>query len=133
MTLVFACAPPAVNAHVESAAKARGIWVCRADRSDGLRLPGVVREGALRIAVSTGGRAPAAARAVRAVLAERMPAWGELTRIVADYRQRWRASPGRAERLRALIRGPLAPMLHFGRAPEPGAIEDWLQSLQASD
>lgn len=129
VTLIFACAPPGINAQVAQAAEARGVWVCRADSGQGVRLPGVIARGPLRVAISTGGQAPAAARAIRAALGPKVPAvWGELVRIVAEQRVRWRGRPDRAARLKALIQGPLAPVLHSDRAPDPDALNDWLQS-----
>ena len=133
--LVFACAPPTVNAQVMIAAKAYGAWVCRADSAfDGpgggpgdLRLLSMIDRGALRIAVSTAGKAPAAARAIREALEERVPvAWGSLVEIVADLRSRWPAGPERAHRLRAALRGPLAAVLESGQAPDRAALDRWL-------
>jgi precorrin-2 dehydrogenase / sirohydrochlorin ferrochelatase len=50
-------------------------------------VPAVVRRGDLAIAISTGGRAPALARKLRELLAERFgPDWDEIVRIIAAVR-----------------------------------------------
>lgn len=82
--LVFACAPTAVNARVVADARAAGIWVGSATDTDGadVTLPAVLRVGALTVAVSTGGAAPALARRIRDQLAGQFDpafaAWVEL-------------------------------------------------------
>ena len=58
---------PQVNAAVYEEGKSRGIWVNAADdpaHCDFI-LPSVLRRGALKVAVSTGGESPALARTVR--------------------------------------------------------------------
>jgi precorrin-2 dehydrogenase/sirohydrochlorin ferrochelatase len=50
-------------------------------------VPAVVRRGDLAIAISTGGRAPALARRLRELLAQRFgPEWDEIVRIIAAVR-----------------------------------------------
>jgi precorrin-2 dehydrogenase / sirohydrochlorin ferrochelatase len=96
-------------------------------------VPAVVRRGELAIAISTGGRAPALARRMRELLADRFgPEWDEIVRVVAAVRtetsaaipelgersRRWRAAfdvdeaerlvrAGRAQDLHDLLRGRL--------------------------
>lgn len=124
---VFACASPAVNHAVEVAAKAHGAPVCRADAAADFRLLGVLDRGPLQVAISTSGRAPAAARAIREALDARVPqGWGALVDVVARLRSRLPAGPARAARLRAALRGPLAPVLESGGAPDQAALNRWL-------
>jgi siroheme synthase-like protein len=92
--------------------------------------PAIVRRGDLAIAISTGGRSPAAARQLREMLGDRFgPEWEELIEILravredtlpmlpdlAERSRRWRAaldldeaqglvSRGRGEELRARLR-----------------------------
>jgi uroporphyrin-III C-methyltransferase/precorrin-2 dehydrogenase/sirohydrochlorin ferrochelatase len=126
---VFACATPTVNLVVSAAAKAHGVWVCRADAPADFRMLGTLERGALRVAISTAGRAPAAARAIRDRLDAHVPhSWGALVDLVAELRAQWPAGPVRAARLRALLQGPLAPVLESGRAPDRAAVDQWLTS-----
>jgi siroheme synthase-like protein len=115
--LVFACAPPAVNAEVVAAARARGVPVGRADApGDGdFTVPAVGGDGDLLVSVTTGGRAPGAA----AALAAHLPAhWPRFVGLVAEARARLAGHPERAARLRALANGPLLAILARGDGAE---------------
>lgn len=134
MTLVVACAPPAVNAAVVSAARDRTIPVIRSDAAGDLRWLATIDRGPLQIALSTAGRAPAAARVLRRALASRVPAhWGALVDQIATLRARWTGRPERAERLRAALGGPLAAVVESGAAPDAEALARWLASIEAND
>jgi precorrin-2 dehydrogenase/sirohydrochlorin ferrochelatase len=65
--LVFACAPPVVNARVVADARVRRLIVNSASdpASGDFTLPSIVRSGELIVAFSTGGAAPALARRLR--------------------------------------------------------------------
>src|SRR5262245_393537 len=65
VSLALACGPEAVNAHVAEDARRRGVWVATASGPPGdVTLSAALRRGGLVVAVSTGGAAPALARAV---------------------------------------------------------------------
>lgn len=91
---VAATADPAVNTRVAADAAARATLCVRAGRVGGqpaapgtAALLGTVRRGDLVLAVSTGGRAPAAARHIRGELEAAFgPEYGELVALLADLR-----------------------------------------------
>jgi siroheme synthase-like protein len=66
--VVTATDDPAVNAAVSAEARRRGIWVNSADdpANCAFTLPAVARDGAVTVAVSTGGASPALASHLRA-------------------------------------------------------------------
>ncbi len=114
--LAFACASPAVNAAVVAAARAQGVLVGRADRPEAgdLDVPARVRRGRLLLSLGTGGAAPAATRALRQALEERVPrVWSEFVERMADARARLRGAADRAARLEALA-NPLLEALEAG-------------------
>lgn len=111
--VALACAPAAVNDEVVEAARARGVLVGRSDvpEAGDLVVPAVIRRGPLLIDVGTGGAAPAASGALRRALEPLVPAsWGRFVELLAEARRRL-PTAGRAERLKALARGPLLAML----------------------
>lgn len=134
VTLVVACAPPGINAAVVAAAEARHLPIIRADAGGVLRWLAVVERGPLQIALSTGGRAPAAARAIRRALESRVPpAWTDAVEQVARLRARWRDRADRTARLAAVIGGPLAPVIESGLPLDSAALERWIASVEATD
>jgi precorrin-2 dehydrogenase/sirohydrochlorin ferrochelatase len=127
--VVAGTAAPDVNAAVAAAAAARATLCVRVDREgDGTAdFAGVVRRGDLTLAVSTGGRAPALARWLRADLEERYgPEWGDAVALYAELR----ADPHirsalaaldpeeRRRRWRSLPLTDILRMLRTGRYPE---------------
>ena len=74
LLVVAATGVQAVDESVSLAAAERGVLVNRADRAGqgDLAFPAVLRRGPLRVAVSTGGAAPAVTRLVAAMLDEQL-------------------------------------------------------------
>ncbi len=122
--LVFAAtSDEAVNNAVARAAWRRHLFVNVADdpEAGSLQMPALLRRGALVVAISTSGRSPGVARALRDDLARRFGSEyaayvaiigavrGRLLRDVGDERERRR-------RLRALLRAPILPLLRRGSA-----------------
>ncbi len=88
--LVFAATnQPAVNAQVRRDAQRAGIWCCRCDApeaSDFVR-PAVQTRGAIMVAVSTRGAAPALARRLCRGLANRVDGvWRQHVRLLTRWR-----------------------------------------------
>jgi precorrin-2 dehydrogenase / sirohydrochlorin ferrochelatase len=121
-----------LNARVAALARRRGVWVNVVDEPEegDLVLPAVVRRGALRVAVSTGGASPALALRIRERLDEEFgPEWGELAELLGRLRTEWEPRaiaagvPPAARRAawHEALDLPLAKLLAAGRAEETEA------------
>jgi len=103
---VVAAAAPEVNRAVLVAAESRRLFVNAVDDPSAATAyaGGVVRRGAVTLAISTGGEAPALAgllrEALEAVLPDDLTTWLATAR---DERERWRASGAPMERRRPLL------------------------------
>jgi uroporphyrin-III C-methyltransferase/precorrin-2 dehydrogenase/sirohydrochlorin ferrochelatase len=92
--LVISAAPPAVNRAVSEAAEARRLFVVAVDDPPSASAygAGIVRRGAVTVAISTAGQAPALAGLLRegidALLPQELPAWVDEARRL---RPGWRA------------------------------------------
>jgi siroheme synthase-like protein len=147
LLVVAATGVRAVDERVGAAAGAAGVPVNRADdaaRGD-LAFPAVVRRGPVSVAVSTGGRAPAAARWLAERLDGGMDAltglgpqgYGLLVEIVEEVRQELRAehAGGRgvtpeAPDWRTALDGTILELMNQGRRAE--AKERLLACLSSS-
>jgi siroheme synthase-like protein len=121
-SLVFAAATPEVNERVAADARARGLWVNRADEPDeaDFILPAVLRRGELNIAVSTTGASPLLAQAIRDRLEVQFDeAFATWTTLLAEFRAQ------------VLTREPDASRRHglFGRLCD----WRWLERLRTED
>ena len=104
--LVFAATDDsAVNAAVAAAARRRGIPVNAADDPPNCTfiVPALVRRGDLTVAVSTGGKSPAAARLVKERIASMLgDEYAALVRLLGAHRTAMKEQvPGQARRARA--------------------------------
>lgn len=88
--LVFiATDDPKVNARIYQESRNTAAWVNAADDPDlcDFILPGVIRRGDLRVAVSTGGASPAVTRAIREELDAYITAdYAQLVQVAAEVR-----------------------------------------------
>jgi siroheme synthase-like protein len=93
--VMTATGDPAVNRAVFEDGEAAGVWVNAADDpvSCSFILPAVARQGAVSVAISTGGHSPALASWLRAHVAQEMgPEIAELAELLADARARVKAA-----------------------------------------
>jgi precorrin-2 dehydrogenase/sirohydrochlorin ferrochelatase len=93
--VIAATDDPAVNRAVYEDGEAEGILVNSADdpASCAFTLPSVIRQGAVMVTVSTGGRSPALSAWLGARLAEQLgPEYGVLGELVSAERDRLKAA-----------------------------------------
>ncbi len=122
-----------VDAAVAGDAEAAGVWVNSADDAANcsLLLPAVHRDGAVTVAVSTGGASPALAGWLRDRAAAATGGAGVLADLLSAARARVRAGGGSTEDIdwRALLDGPLAALVDAGRIDDARALLDDLGGL----
>jgi siroheme synthase-like protein len=116
-----------VDAAVHAEAEAAGVWVNSADdrTHSSFILPAVHRDGAVTVAVSTGGLSPALASWLRSRIAAReLNGVGTLARLLGDARaQLARAGlPSDAVDWAALLDGPLPGLVETGALDNAQAI-----------
>ncbi len=121
---VVAAAPPAVNRRVVRAATARRVFVNAVDDAATATafLGGVVRRGAITVATSTGGAAPALAGLLREALEALLPdEAAEWVGLAEKLRSEWRSGGvAHAHRRRLLFEALSA---RYGPGPDPPAFE----------
>jgi siroheme synthase-like protein len=125
--VVTATGIPAVDGAVYADADAAGVWVNGADDVEhcSFILPSVHRDGAVSIAVSTGGSSPALATWLRARLSAQCgPGLGELAELLGRARQSMRVDGRSTEAVdwTALLDGPLPGLARDGRRDEAQAL-----------
>jgi siroheme synthase-like protein len=125
--VITATGIPAVDGAVYADAEAAGVWVNSADdvAHCSLILPSVWRDGAVTIAVSTGGSSPALATWLRGrVTAQCGPGLGELADVLGRARRSLHEAGRSTETVDwvALLDGPLPGLVHDGRWEEVRAL-----------
>ena len=125
--VVTATGDPEVDARVYADADAAGIWVNSADDREhsSFILPAVHRDGAVTIAVSTGGLSPALASWLRNRLALACgEGLGTLAQVLGEARARLRADELPVDRVdwAALLDGPLPALVAAGDLDNAMAI-----------
>lgn len=125
--VITATGIPAVDGAVYADAEAAGVWVNSADDVEhcSFILPSVHRDGAVSIAVSTGGSSPALASWLRARLSAQCgPGLGELAGLLSRARQSMQGDGRPTEEVdwAALLDGPLPALVRDGRWDEARAL-----------
>ncbi len=125
--VVTATGIPAVDGAVFADAEAAGVWVNSADDSAhcSFILPAVHRDGAVTIAVATGGQSPALSSWLRTRLAAECGSGvGELADLLGRARQRMHDTGRTTESVdwAALLDGPLPGLVREGRLREAQAL-----------
>ena len=113
----------ATAAAVLSEARAAGVWLNCADVPSccDFILPGVIRRGALAVAISSGGASPAATRAIREELESYLTQeFAELVQTASEVRAdlRQRSIHARAESWNEALKGEFRLLLRQGKAAE---------------
>jgi siroheme synthase-like protein len=116
-----------VDAAVYADAEAAGVWVNSADDRAhcSFILPSVHRDGAVTVAVSTGGASPALATWWRGQLAAQSgPGLGQLAELLGQARRDLQAAGRSTESVdwAALLAGPLPDLVRQGRLDEARAL-----------
>ncbi len=125
--VVTATGNPDVDGVVYEDADAAGVWVNSADDRAhcSFILPAVSRDGAVTIAVSTGGRSPALASWLRTRLARLGgPGLGPLAQLLAEARQELRRQgrPTSSVDWASVLEGPLPDLVRAGELDNARAI-----------
>ncbi len=134
--LVFAATDkPEINAAIFREASSRHIWVNSADDPDHCNfiLPAVVRRGGLAVAVSSGGKSPAATRAIRQELEEYFtPDYARFVQIAGEARHelRERSCFATGKAWSAALKGDFRRLISEGKTEEAKRV--LIETLEAS-
>jgi siroheme synthase-like protein len=125
--VVTATGNAAVDGAVHDDAEAAGVWVNSADdrANSSFILPAVHRDGAVTVAVSTGGLSPALASWLRDRVAARgLRNVGELAELLGEARERLKQAgrPSDAVDWAGLLDGPLPDLVEAGDLDNARAI-----------
>ncbi len=125
--VVTATGVPEVDGAVSADADAAGVWVNSADdrAHSSFILPAVHRDGAVSVAVSTGGLSPAFASWLRTRLAAQCgDGLGTLAELLAEGRQRMNMAGIRSDAVdwAQLLDGPLPELVRLGDIDNARAI-----------
>ncbi|MCL2823637.1 MAG: hypothetical protein FWD57_06570 [Polyangiaceae bacterium] len=106
--VIVATGAPKINETIVQCCRERGVWVNTVDDPNGcdFHVPAVVQRGAIQVAISSGGTAPALSRILKEEIAAFLkPSLGAYAEIVADARCRIKAAlanSGADERSKAM-------------------------------
>jgi precorrin-2 dehydrogenase/sirohydrochlorin ferrochelatase len=125
--VVTATGLPAIDGAVYADAEAAGVWVNSADDLEhcSFILPSVYRDGAVTLAVSTGGSSPALASWLRSRLSAQCgPELGELAELLGRARQSLQSAGRSTDAVDwvTLLDGPLPTLVREGRLDEAEAL-----------
>jgi siroheme synthase-like protein len=125
--VVTATGIPAIDGAVYADADAAGVWVNSADDVEhcSFILPSVHRDGAVSLAVSTGGSSPALASWLRARLSAQVgPGLGQLAELLGRARQSMQGAGRSTDAVdwAALLDGPLPALVRDGQWDEARAL-----------
>jgi precorrin-2 dehydrogenase/sirohydrochlorin ferrochelatase len=116
-----------INTKVYHESRMRNIWVNSADDAAhcDFILPAVIERGGLSVAISTGGRSPALARAIREELDEYFGAdYEQLVAITGEVRRELEEKSLRAgaEAWNTALKGPVRSLIKEGRVEQAKAL-----------
>jgi siroheme synthase-like protein len=125
--VISATGDRAVDAGVHADAERAGVWVNSADDRDhsSFILPAVHRDGAVTVAVSTGGLSPALAAWLRTRLSNACgDGLGALAQVLGDARKQMQEAGSRVDTVDwvALLDGPLPSLVAAGELDNAVAI-----------
>lgn len=127
--VVAATDDPALGKQIADDARAIGIWANIVDNPENCDFifPAIIRQGALQVAISTGGASPVIARLLKQDIEQDIPPYlGDLFPFIAERNPKVREELPAVQKRRLfwerVIRGPIGRMLSDGQV---SAAERW--------